>query len=100
MSNCFHYTDKGGWNAIRAQSVWRFQARTSMIGGIDVQIPTRCGPSLSTEVAVRAIRQRWPHSDYENGLTGERYFEFNQIPFGEIQELFVYRDRPRPISGT
>lgn len=64
-----------------------------MIGGIDVPIRTRCGPSLSTEVAVRAIRQRWPRSDYENGLTGERYCEFRQIPFGEIQELFVYRDR-------
>jgi hypothetical protein len=24
--NFFHYTDKGGWNAIRAQSVWHFQA--------------------------------------------------------------------------
>jgi hypothetical protein len=26
VSNVFHYTDKDGWNAIRAQSVWRFRA--------------------------------------------------------------------------
>ncbi len=62
-----------------------------MIGGIDVQIPTRCGP-VSTEVAIRAIRQRWPQSEYENGLTGERYREFSQIPFGDIEEILVYRD--------
>jgi hypothetical protein len=64
-----------------------------MIGGIDVQIPTRCGPPLSTEVAVRAIRQQWPDAEYEHGATGERYSEFALIPFGEIEEIFVYRDR-------
>jgi hypothetical protein len=64
-----------------------------MIGGIDVQIPTRCGPPLSTEVAVRAIRQQWPDAEYENGATGERYSRFHLIPFGEIEELFIYRDR-------
>ena len=43
-----------------------------MIGRMDIQIPTRCGAS-SAEVAVRAIRQQWPHAEYENGMTGERY---------------------------
>jgi hypothetical protein len=62
-----------------------------MIGGIDIPIPTRAGP-ISTEVAVRAIRQKWPRAEYENGLTGERYSQFCQIPFGEIEEIFVYRD--------
>jgi hypothetical protein len=63
-----------------------------MIGGIDVHIPTRCGPPLSTEVAVRAIRQQWPQAGYENGATGERYSLFRLIPFGEIEEIFVYRE--------
>ncbi len=62
-----------------------------MIGGIDIPIPTRAGP-ISIEVAVRAIRQKWPHAEYENGLTGERYSQFCQIPFGELEEVFVYRD--------
>ena len=62
-----------------------------MIGGIDIPIPTTAGPN-SIEVAVRAIRQKWPHAEYENGLTGERYSQFCQIPFGEIEEIFVYRD--------
>lgn len=26
VTNVFHYTDKNGWNAIRAWSVWRFKA--------------------------------------------------------------------------
>lgn len=63
-----------------------------MIGGIDIEIWTRCGES-SIEVAVRAIRQRWPHAEFENGLSGDKYHHFWQIPFGEIEEIFVYRDR-------
>lgn len=62
-----------------------------MIGGIDVRLRTMAGDS-STEVAVRAIRQRWPRAVFENGITGERYDHFWQIPFGEIDEMFVYRD--------
>ncbi len=62
-----------------------------MIGGIDVRLPTMAGES-SIEVAVRAVRQRWPLATFENAFTGEHYTHFWQIPFGEIQELFVYRD--------
>jgi hypothetical protein len=62
-----------------------------MIGGIDIQIPTRCGAS-SVEVTVRSIRQKWPNAAFENAVTGERYGDFCLIPFGEIEELFVYRD--------
>ena len=29
---------------------------------------------------------------FENGLTGERYDSFPEIPFGETEEVFVYRD--------
>lgn len=62
-----------------------------MIGGIDIHLPTKAGAS-SVEVAVRAIRQRWQRAVFENGITGDRYTDFSQIPFGEIEELFVYRD--------
>jgi hypothetical protein len=63
-----------------------------MIGGIDIPLPTRAGRA-SLEVAVRAIRQRWPRAEFEDALSGERFEHFLQIPFGEIEELFVYRDR-------
>jgi hypothetical protein len=63
-----------------------------MIGGIDIQIPTTCGAS-SLEFATRAIQQRWPSAVFENGLTGDRYEHFDEIPFGETTELFIYRDR-------
>ncbi len=62
-----------------------------MIGGIDIHLPTMAGAS-SIEVASRAIRQRWPLAVFENGITGERYDQFWEIPFGEVEELFVYRD--------
>jgi hypothetical protein len=62
-----------------------------MIGGIDVPIRTRAG-DLSLEVAVRAVRQKWPRAVFENGTTGERYNHFWEIPFGGLRELFVYRD--------
>jgi hypothetical protein len=62
-----------------------------MIGGIDIQLPTRAGDS-AVEVAVRAVRQHWPHAVFENGDTGDRYDHFWQIPFGKLDEIFVYRD--------
>lgn len=62
-----------------------------MIGGIDVRIPTRAGLS-SVEVAVRAVRQFWPDAVFENGLTGQRYNYFRELPFGSLKEVFVYRD--------
>jgi hypothetical protein len=62
-----------------------------MIGGIDIRIPSRAG-DLSVEVAARAIRQAWPNATFEDGLTGDRYDHFWDIPFGETEELFVYRD--------
>ena len=63
-----------------------------MIGGIDVRIPS-IADDLSLEVAVRAIRQVWPGAVFENGFTGERYDSFGEIPFGEVEEIFVYRGR-------
>ena len=62
-----------------------------MIGGIDIHLPTNAGIS-AIEVAVRAIRQFWRNATFENALTGKRYDFFLQIPFGNIEELFVYRD--------
>lgn len=62
-----------------------------MIGGIDVRLPSMAGVE-SVEVAARAVRQAWPHAVFEHGDTGERYSYFWQVPFGELRELFVYRD--------
>lgn len=61
-----------------------------MIGGIDTAIPTP-GVRDPLYIAVRVIRQYWPKAVFENGETGERY-EFWQVPFGEVIEVFVYRD--------
>ena len=63
----------------------------TMIGGIDIAIPTQAGDS-SLVAAVRAILQYWPNAVFENGVTGERYGRLAEVPFGLIEEIFVYRD--------
>ena len=62
-----------------------------MIGGIDIEIPHHAGENAS-EVVVRTIRLQWPLAAFENGLTGDRYGRYPEIPFRQIEELFIYRD--------
>lgn len=62
-----------------------------MIGGIDIAISARNSDS-GLVAAVRAILQYWPRAVFENGTTGERYNHLASIPFGRVQEIFVYRD--------
>ena len=64
-----------------------------MIGGIDIAIPAQNVDS-SLVAAVRAILQYWPRAVFENGTTGQRYNRLPDIPFGRLQEIFVYRDAP------
>ena len=37
-------------------------------------------------------RQHWPRAVFEDAVTGDRYNHFWEIPFGDVEELFVYRD--------
>src|SRR5205809_507045 len=62
-----------------------------MIGGVEVTVRTDAG-SQALEVSVRAIRDDWPRSAFENGDTGERYESFSAVPFGRLKEVFVYRN--------
>jgi hypothetical protein len=62
-----------------------------MIGGVDISIPTKTG-ALSLEASVRVVRQLWIDAVYENGVTGERYLRFEDIPIGKLDEVFIYRD--------
>jgi len=62
-----------------------------MIGGVEIPIRTQAGAE-SMVVAVRAVRQIWPRAVFEDGVTADRYNRFWEIPFGEVEELFVYRD--------
>jgi hypothetical protein len=63
-----------------------------MINGIDVHLRTRAD-SVACEAAVRAIRLYWPSAVFEDGLSGDLYGSFEAIPFGEIEEVFVYKDQ-------
>jgi hypothetical protein len=61
-----------------------------MIGGTDVVIPTRAD-TAALDVAVRAIRREWPDAVFENAETGDRFLEYEELAFGDITELLVYR---------
>lgn len=62
-----------------------------MIGGVDIEIPTRAGRA-ALDASVRAIRSIWPKAVFENAENGERYDRFGEIPFNRLEEIFVYRD--------
>jgi hypothetical protein len=63
-----------------------------MIGGVDVDIPTSAGP-IALVTAVRAIRQVWRRAVFENATNGDGYPQFDDIPFGTLSELFIYRNK-------
>jgi hypothetical protein len=63
-----------------------------MIGGMEIRLAIK-GCATPLEVAVRAIMQRWPRSVFEDGISGEQYDQFSEIPFRSTSEIFVYRDR-------
>ena len=62
-----------------------------MIGGFDVRIPTAMGKH-AIEIAIRAIQRNWPGAVFENASTADRYDHIEEIPFGRLDEIFVYRD--------
>lgn len=62
-----------------------------MIGGTDIVIPAK-GDSEALDACVRIIREYWPQARFENALTGEKYTNYQDLPFGLLRELFVYPD--------
>jgi hypothetical protein len=62
-----------------------------MIGGTDIVIPTKGDPEC-LDACVRMIREYWPHARFEDALTGEKYDQYEELPFGRLRELFVYPD--------
>jgi hypothetical protein len=62
-----------------------------MIGGVDIEIPTNAG-TIALVAASRAIMRVWRHAVFENALSGDDCPRFDDVPFGTLSELFVYRD--------
>ena len=62
-----------------------------MIGGIDIEIATKCG-DLGVEFAARAIKDFWPDAVFEDATTANRYDGLDEVPFARMRDLFVYRD--------
>jgi hypothetical protein len=63
-----------------------------MIGGTDIPFETRLG-SQALDSAARAALLIWRSATFENGEDGTKYDRYEQVPFGHIFELFVYRDK-------
>jgi hypothetical protein len=64
-----------------------------MIGGEDIVIEL---PGLASSVtlpaAVRYVFDRWPSAVTQDGDTGRRFDRFAAMDFGNLREVFVYRD--------
>jgi hypothetical protein len=63
-----------------------------MIGGTDRVIPTKAGIT-ALDVCVRVILREWPQAVFEDATSGVIYRTYDSLPFRDIKELFVYRDR-------
>lgn len=64
-----------------------------MIGGEDIVIETFDQPTPAVlDLVVRSIRRRWPGAVVQDGTSGTRFPSYISLPFGQVSELFVYRD--------
>lgn len=61
-----------------------------MINGIDLKIETNNPKSL--EIATRIIKTIWTNAVCDDATDGHRYPSFDEIPFPEIREIFVYKN--------
>lgn len=64
-----------------------------MIGGEDIiiQLPD-VPPSVAMPAAVRYILDQWPAAVMQDGNTARRFDSFAAMGFGQLREVFVYRD--------
>lgn len=65
-----------------------------MVGGHDVSVKTHGKTKdVVLSFAVRCVMRLWPGAIVQDGITGELFKSYADIPFGETKELFVYRDQ-------
>jgi len=89
----FHYTDKDGYDGIRAGVDWLFKAGQIVIGRTDVLIETRLSPADALDLCARRLADLWPDCIFEDAETAAVYCSYGEVPFGQTRELIVYRDR-------
>lgn len=64
-----------------------------MIGGEDIIIQLLgVAPSATMPAAVRYVLDRWPAAVMQDGDTARRFDSFAAMGFGQLREVFVYRD--------
>jgi hypothetical protein len=60
-----------------------------MIGGTDVVI-RGIGDSAALEACARIVQRSWPRARFEDADTGDKYAAWDDIPSGQVRELFAY----------
>lgn len=68
-----------------------------MIGGNDIVFGA-VGDSASLEACARIIRRFWPHVRFEDAVTGEKYAQMTDVPFGGVTELLAYPSEEAEVS--
>ncbi len=60
-----------------------------MIGGNDIVFPA-VGDSAALEACARVVGRYWPDVRFEDAITGDKYRQFGDVPFGRVRELLIY----------
>jgi hypothetical protein len=60
-----------------------------MTGGNDIVFPA-VGDSATLEACARIVGRFWPEIRFEDAITGDKYQQLGDIPFGTVRELLVY----------
>jgi hypothetical protein len=70
-----------------------------MIGGVDVVLQnySLAAPAVLETVA-RAVHQRWPEAVFVDAVSGHQFASFAAARFGDLRELFVFRDEASRAS--
>jgi hypothetical protein len=64
-----------------------------MIGGEDIIIHTGDLGARSLDWIVRCILRRWSNAIIQDGENSDLYGAYQDVPFGKVSELFIYRDQ-------
>ena len=60
-----------------------------MIGGNDIVFPA-VGDPAALEACARIVARQWPDIRFEDAVTGDKFRQLSDIPFGRVRELLAY----------
>ena len=60
-----------------------------MVAVADIVIAAS-GDPVALDACARLVQRHWHQARFENAITGEKYPNYDDIPFGRVREIFAY----------